>query len=69
MIFLMKEFIIFLINNNKETKYFNFIKENIKSLNFDPYLIEEYIKCPNSFREKSQLIDKMNSFYEDMPKK
>ena len=66
---LMKEIIIFLINNNKKTECFNFIKENVKPLKFDPYLIEDYIKYPDSFREKKQLMNEMDSFYEDMPKK
>ena len=66
---LMKEIIIFLINNKKGNDYFNFIKDNIKPLSFDLALIESYIKFPDSDLDKRELIDEMNYLYEEMSKK
>lgn len=63
---LMKEIMIFLINNdNKKSKFFNFIKENIKPLKFDPAFIEEYIKNPDSIIEKQPLMEEMDFLYEE----
>ena len=65
---LMKEIIIFLINNKKKNDYFSFIKDNIKPLNFDPALVEEYIKFPDSDLDKKELMEEMNHLYEEMSK-
>ena len=67
---LMKEIVIFLLNNKKESKLINFIRD-IEPLEFDPVEVEEYIKRPNYDleQEKRQLIDIMDLLYEEMSEK
>ena len=66
---LMKEIIIFLIHGKKESDFFNFIKDEIKPLDFSSALIESYVNFPDSDLDKRGLIDEMNHLYEEMPEK
>jgi hypothetical protein len=55
--------------NTKETSgYLKFLRE-IEPLGFDPALIGDYLDCFQSHTARAQVIDKLETLYEDIPDK
>ena len=66
---LMKEIIISLLHYKKGDDYLDFIKKEIKPINFESALIEDYIKSIDTELANRNLLDTMNYLYEEMSKK
>ncbi|NQY54559.1 MAG: hypothetical protein HRT42_13420 [Campylobacteraceae bacterium] len=62
---LSKELLIFLINNKENANHLDFIKKT-KHLDFDPSLDIEYINSMNSYEKKLDILDELESLYEDL---
>jgi len=64
---LSKELLIFLINTKESANHLDLIKE-IDHLDFDPALEVGYIQSLNSFEKKLDILDELESLYEDIDK-
>jgi hypothetical protein len=60
-----KEFIIFLMNTDDRSGVLDFIKE-IEPLNFEPALVNEYLRVFKSDIEKLSYIYEIEEFYQDI---
>lgn len=63
---LWKELLVFFMNTEETSGYLNFLR-GIEPLNFDPELIEDYLDCFQSDSAYAQVVDEMETLYEDVP--
>lgn len=62
---LWKELLIFFMNADPSSGYLKFLK-GIGPLDFDPALVDEYLDCFKSDASKAQVMDELESHYEEM---
>ncbi|AAW31025.1 hypothetical protein pBT9727_0054 (plasmid) [[Bacillus thuringiensis] serovar konkukian str. 97-27] len=60
-----KELIIYLINTNDRSDMLDLIRQ-IKPLNFEPELVNEYLNVFKSDLEKHRYIDEVDEYYQDI---
>lgn len=65
---LWKELLIFFMNTKETSGYLKFLR-GIEPLNFDPGLVDDYLRCFQSDSAKSEVIDELETLYEDLPDK
>jgi hypothetical protein len=65
---LWKELLIFLMNTKETSGYLKFLRE-IEPLGFDPGLIGDYLDCFQSDTARAQVIDELETLYEDLTDK
>lgn len=62
---LWKELLIFFMNTPSSSGYLEFLKD-IEPLEFDPALVDDYLNCFKSDASKAEVMDELESYYEDM---
>lgn len=65
---LWKELLIFLMNTKETSGYLKFIR-GIEPLGFDPALVGDYLDCFQSDSAKSEVMDELETLYEDVKNK
>ncbi len=65
---LWKELLIFFMNTKETSGYLRFLR-SIQPLDFDPALADEYLDCFQSDSAKAQVVDELESLYENVPDK
>lgn len=63
---LWKELLIFFMNTKGTSGYLKFLRE-IEPLDFDPGLVPDYLDCFQSAIARAQIIDELETLYEDIP--
>jgi hypothetical protein len=63
---LWKELLVFFMNTKETSGYLTFLR-GIKPLPFDPGLVEDYLDCFQSDSARAQVVDEMETLYEDVP--
>ena len=63
---LWKELLIFFMNTKETSGYLKFLRE-IEPLDFDPGLAADYLDCFQSDSARAQVIDELETLYEDIP--
>jgi hypothetical protein len=63
---LWKELLIFFMNTEETSGYLKFLRE-IEPLDFDPALVNDYLDCFRSDSARAQVIDELETLYEDIP--
>lgn len=64
---LWKELLIYFLNHHETSDYIEFIK-SIEPLEFDPGLVGDYLQCFGSDEKKLDVIDELETLYEDLEK-
>lgn len=65
---LRKELLVFFMNTKETSGYLNFIR-GIEPLDFDPGLVEDYLDCFQSDSACAQVVDELETLYENVPNK
>ena len=63
---LWKELLVFFMNTKETSGYLSFLR-GIEPLPFDPGLVEDYLGCFQSDSARAQVVDEMETLYEDVP--
>jgi len=65
---LWKELLVFFMNTQETSGYLNFLRD-IEPLPFDPGLVEDYLDCFQSDSTRAQVVDEMETLYEEVPER
>lgn len=65
---LWKELLVFFMNTKETSGYLTFIR-GIEPLDFDPGLVPDYLDCFQSDSARAQVVDELETLYEDVPDK